>query len=272
MINTKEFGSTSAAAIGVEQEQQGCIYPEAISSNRSYAKTISKRMRIHELCLKLRNIKYLAKLCMSGRLAYLSSHNHPSRAFISKKDLGLHLEPPMAFNMSLVVKVNNRLEVWTQVLESKGFRLSRTKTDYLECKFSNIAHKVEVEVKTNAQVIPKRGSSRDGEIDNDIAHIGADDKKMPSRLKGKFYKVVVRPTFLHGEEYLSVKNANVQQMKKRSHISQSRNGGGQDEEAKLRSYGHAKRRGTDVPTRRCERLDITGVRRGRDRPKKNRWR
>ncbi|XP_070034241.1 uncharacterized protein [Nicotiana tomentosiformis] len=32
--------------------------------------------------------------------------------------------------------VNERLEVWRQALESKGFKLSRTKTEYLECKFS----------------------------------------------------------------------------------------------------------------------------------------
>ncbi|KAG5577487.1 hypothetical protein H5410_057621 [Solanum commersonii] len=28
-----------------------------------------------------------------------------------------------------------RLEVWRQTLESKGLRLSRTKMEYLECKF-----------------------------------------------------------------------------------------------------------------------------------------
>ncbi|XP_060190818.1 uncharacterized protein LOC132620134 [Lycium barbarum] len=33
--------------------------------------------------------------------------------------------------------VNGRLEVWRQTLESKGFKLSRTKTEYLECKFSD---------------------------------------------------------------------------------------------------------------------------------------
>ena len=32
--------------------------------------------------------------------------------------------------------VNDKLKVWRQTLESKGFRLSRSKTEYLECKFS----------------------------------------------------------------------------------------------------------------------------------------
>ena len=32
--------------------------------------------------------------------------------------------------------VNAKLELWRQTLESRGFRLSRTKTEYMECKFS----------------------------------------------------------------------------------------------------------------------------------------
>jgi len=34
------------------------------------------------------------------------------------------------------VEVNAKLELWRQTLESRGFRLSRTKTEYMECKFS----------------------------------------------------------------------------------------------------------------------------------------
>ena len=34
------------------------------------------------------------------------------------------------------VRVNAKLELWRQTLESRGFRLSRTKTEYMECKFS----------------------------------------------------------------------------------------------------------------------------------------
>ena len=32
--------------------------------------------------------------------------------------------------------VNVKLELWRQILESRGFRLSRVKTEYMECKFS----------------------------------------------------------------------------------------------------------------------------------------
>ena len=32
--------------------------------------------------------------------------------------------------------VNAKLELWRQTLESRGFRLSRAKTEYMKCKFS----------------------------------------------------------------------------------------------------------------------------------------
>nr|XP_033512282.1 uncharacterized protein LOC108945319 [Nicotiana tomentosiformis] len=74
--------------------------------------------------------------------------------------------------------VNKILEVWRQALESKGFKLSRTKTEYLECKFSDVSGEVDVEVRLDSQVIPKRESfkylgsiiQRDGEIDEDVTH------------------------------------------------------------------------------------------------------
>ena len=31
--------------------------------------------------------------------------------------------------------VNQKLELWRETLESKGFRLSRTKTEYMRCDF-----------------------------------------------------------------------------------------------------------------------------------------
>ncbi|KAG5627914.1 hypothetical protein H5410_013132 [Solanum commersonii] len=39
-------------------------------------------------------------------------------------------------------------------------------------------------------------------------------------------------------------------------------------EARLRWFGHVKRRGADAPVRRCEELVVEGTRRGRGRPKK----
>jgi Reverse transcriptase (RNA-dependent DNA polymerase) len=34
------------------------------------------------------------------------------------------------------IGVNQKLELWRQTLESKGFKLSRTKTKYMRCQFS----------------------------------------------------------------------------------------------------------------------------------------
>nr|XP_009598536.1 uncharacterized protein LOC104094320 [Nicotiana tomentosiformis] len=78
--------------------------------------------------------------------------------------------------------INAMLEVWRQTMESKGFKLSRLKTEYLECKFSEERHKEEVEVKIDTQVIPTRDSFKylgsiiqsNREIDEDVTHrIGA---------------------------------------------------------------------------------------------------
>ncbi|KAG5593483.1 hypothetical protein H5410_043997 [Solanum commersonii] len=70
-----------------------------------------------------------------------------------------------------------------------------------------------------------------GDIDEDVTHrIGVAwmkwrlasgvlcDKKIPSRLKGKFYRVVVRPALLYGAECWPVKNAHVQKM----HVAEMR--------------------------------------------------
>nr|XP_016511405.1 PREDICTED: uncharacterized protein LOC107828577 [Nicotiana tabacum] len=71
--------------------------------------------------------------------------------------------------------VNTKLEVWRQTLESKSFKL---RTEYLECKFSDGTHNTDVEVKLEAQVIPKRASFKylgsiiqsNREIDEDVAY------------------------------------------------------------------------------------------------------
>ncbi|XP_070013255.1 uncharacterized protein [Nicotiana sylvestris] len=54
--------------------------------------------------------------------------------------------------------VNARLEVWKETLEFKGFKLSRSKTKYLECKRSDGMHEEGVVVKIGTQVVPKKDS------------------------------------------------------------------------------------------------------------------
>ncbi|XP_070024870.1 uncharacterized protein [Nicotiana sylvestris] len=130
--------------------------------------------------------------------------------------------------------VNESLEVCRQVLESKCFNLSRTKTEYLECKLSDVSGEADREVRIDSQVIPKRESfkylgsiiQRYGEIDGDVMYrIGVGwmkwrltsgvlcDKKVPLKLKGKFYRAVIRPAMLYGDECWSVKNSHIQKMK-----------------------------------------------------------
>ncbi|XP_075103734.1 uncharacterized protein LOC142178302 [Nicotiana tabacum] len=74
--------------------------------------------------------------------------------------------------------VNERLEVWRHILESKGFKLCRTKTKYSECKFSDEIEEADMDARLDSQVIPKRGSFKylgsviqgNGEIDEDVTH------------------------------------------------------------------------------------------------------
>lgn len=75
-------------------------------------------------------------------------------------------------------KSNERLEVWRRILKSKGFRLSRTKTKYLECRFSDLTCVTDVEVRIDTQVIPLReevssilvNDLRKWDIDKDVTH------------------------------------------------------------------------------------------------------
>lgn len=76
-------------------------------------------------------------------------------------------------------RVNTKLEFCRQTLESKRFRLIRTKTKYLECKFSDVMPKDDVEVRLDTHVIQKIRSFKylgsiiqgDGQIDKDFTHV-----------------------------------------------------------------------------------------------------
>ena len=80
--------------------------------------------------------------------------------------------------MRLERGLNVKLELWRGVLKSKGFRISRTKTKYMECKFSqNRSRNVGV-VRNDNQEIPRSdhfcylGSimHKEGDIVDDVAH------------------------------------------------------------------------------------------------------
>ncbi|KAM1052392.1 hypothetical protein ACFX2A_034585 [Malus domestica] len=103
--------------------------------------------------------------------------------------------------------VNAKLNLWREVLESKSFRLNRSKTEYMECKFSANGGQNELGVRIGDQEIPKRDRFRylgsilqkNGELDGDLNHrIQAGwmkwksasnvlcDRRMPLKLKGNF--------------------------------------------------------------------------------------
>ena len=98
-------------------------------------------------------------------------------------------------------------------MESKGFRLGRTKTEYIRCDFGTTTQKEE-DVSLKGQVMPRKDTfrylgsmlQRDGDIDEDVSHrIKAGwmkwqqassvlcDKRVPQKLKGKFYRTAIRP-------------------------------------------------------------------------------
>jgi hypothetical protein len=54
----------------------------------------------------------------------------------------------------------NRLELWRQTLESKGFRLNRTKTQYMRCGFSTTTREEEEEVSLAGKVVPRKDTFR----------------------------------------------------------------------------------------------------------------
>ncbi|KAL5153826.1 LINE-1 retrotransposable element ORF2 protein [Glycine soja] len=124
-------------------------------------------------------------------------------------------------------ELNERLETWRRALETHGFRLSRSKSEYMECKFNKRRRVSNSEVKVGDHIIPQvtrfkyLGSviQDDGEIEGDVNHrIQAGwmkwrkasgvlcDAKVPIKLKGKFYRTAVRPTILYGTECWAVKS------------------------------------------------------------------
>ena len=112
--------------------------------------------------------------------------------------------------------VNRKLELWRQTLKSKGFRLSRTKTKYMRCDFGGAVQEEE-DMSLEGQVMPKDTFwylrsmlQRDVDIDADVTHRlkagwikwrqGSSilcDKRVPQKLKGKFYRMVIGPAMFY---------------------------------------------------------------------------
>ena len=117
------------------------------------------------------------------------------------------------------------------------------------------------------------------------------DRKVSLKLKGKLYKVVVRPTLIYGSECWPITRALEQKMKVaemrmlrwmcgltrldmiRNEVIREIVGVASIEdkmrESRLRWFGHVQRRPLTAAVRKCEVLDLGDFRRGRGRPKKS---
>jgi hypothetical protein len=72
--------------------------------------------------------------------------------------------------------VDQKFELWRRTLEAKGFRLSRSKTEYMKCDFSTAIQEAE-DVRLDGQVVPKKDTFRylrsmlkNGNIDKNVSH------------------------------------------------------------------------------------------------------
>jgi hypothetical protein len=207
--------------------------------------------------------------------------------------------------------VNAKLELWRQTLEARGFKLSKSKTEYMECRFSKQRSSDGSVVKLGEHEIPVDDSfkylgsiiQKYGEIDGDVNHrikVGwmkwksatevLCDRRMPLRLKGKFYRTTIRPALLYSTECWAAKRHHIQKMsvaemrmlrwmcgntikdKIRNEEIRKKVGVAPIEnkmrENRLRWFGHIRRRPNDAPVRRMEKWENILVKRGRGRPRK----
>ena len=207
--------------------------------------------------------------------------------------------------------LNTRLELWREALESKGLRISREKTEYLRCDFDKNGNEQNdgIEIRLGDQTLRPKESFRylgsmlhkSGRIDEDVTHrikVGwlkwraatgvLCDKKVPLKLKGKFYRVAIRPAMLYGSECWPMTKAQANRMEV-AEMRMLRWTCGKTmldripnevfrtklevesisyklREGRLRWFGHVRRRPQSAPVRRVEALTVEGVRR-RGRPK-----
>ncbi|GJZ37461.1 hypothetical protein Tco_0583652 [Tanacetum coccineum] len=85
------------------------------------------------------------------------------------------------------------------------------------------------------------------------------DRNVPLKLKGKFYRVTIRPDMLCGSECWPITKSIANKPKVKTIINKMREG-------QLRWFGHVRRRPQSTPVRRVEALVVDGLRR-RARPK-----
>ncbi|GKD06095.1 ataxia telangiectasia mutated family protein, partial [Tanacetum coccineum] len=171
-------------------------------------------------------------------------------------------------------ELNNRLESWRKALEDNGLRVSREKTEYLRCDYGRyeVIHQ-EVDIRIGDRILQLKKSfrylgsvmHRSGRIDEDVTNRIKTgwvkwkaasgvlcDRRIPLKLKGKCYKVAIRPAMLYGSECWPITKAQANRV--------------EVAELRLLRWTFVKRRPQTTPVRRVEAMLVEGSRR-RGRPK-----
>ena len=227
---------------------------------------------------------------------------------------GIRREAPwtmmFADDIVLTAECKNQLEVdleqWRYALESRGLRISRTKTEYLcgNKKDSQPPIKLQDADVPETEDFKYLGSTiqSNGECGREVKRriqVGWHswrrvsgllcDRRVSARLKGKIHRTVVRPAMMYGLETVAVTKKQeaeleVAEMKmlrfelgvtKMDRIRNSLIRGSlhvasianKMREARLRWYGHVKRRDMEYVGQRALRMELPGKRR-RGRPKR----
>ncbi|KAH1221810.1 hypothetical protein GmHk_12G035141 [Glycine max] len=183
-------------------------------------------------------------------------------------------------------ELNERLETWRRALETHGFRLSRSKSEYMECKFNKSRRVSNSEVKIGDRIIPQvtrfkyLGSviQDDGEIEGDVNH----------RIQAGWMKwrkasgVLCDAKAVKSQHETKVGVAEMRMLRwmcGRTRQDKIRNGAIRERvgvapivekmvENRLRWFGHVERRPVDSVVRRVDQMERRQTIRGRGRPKK----
>ena len=204
-------------------------------------------------------------------------------------------------------KVEEKLETWRKVMEERGLKVSRKKTEYMEfneesegsIKMQDYQLKKVTSFKYLGTTLSENGELED-EVEKRIQSGWNNwkklsgvlcDKRLSAGKKGKVFKAAVRPAMTYGSETWGIKKAqekkmDVAEMKmlrwacghtRLDHIENEEirrrvrvtEVHKKIQEKRLRWYGHVKRRDEDHVTRRTLEMELGG-RRARGRPKR-RW-
>ena len=133
----------------------------------------------------------------------------------------------MVFVSETAEEVVEELERWRSIIENKGLRISRSKTEYLVPSHQQGVVKLEGEHLPSVNSFKYLGSVIDGsggcgnDVDGRIKVAWSRrrdlsgviyDKKVPVKLKSKLYKTVVRPAMVYGSECWALRKQEEQRL------------------------------------------------------------